>query len=169
MVKMPGSLPYSRGTWCRQYSQWVQEEGKTYFAQKGHEHSTPTVNKDEAFQHRSFKFKSIFNTIDPYQLESVFSVIENDLQSTTHRQPRTKNPTRNKYKAIKSLRLNSEIIIKSDDKGSAIVIMDKSAYINESRQLSDTHFYSEINEDLSGKESTYTWHAWQGTINRRYL
>jgi hypothetical protein len=40
--------------------------------------------------------------------------------------------------ALQNLRSNEDIIIKPADKGSAVVVMDKSAYIREAeRQLSD--------------------------------
>ena len=62
-----------------------------------------------------------------------------------------------------------EIIFKTADKGSAIVIMNKSAYISERlRRLSDTHLYSMINEDqwsnlvINHGKYTRVWHAWQG-------
>ena len=54
--------------------------------------------------------------------------------------------------AIRSLRNKKEIIIKPADKGSAIVILDKSSYINEGqKQLNNTHFYEETSRDLTGK------------------
>ena len=48
-------------------------------------------------------------------------------------------------KALKNIRQNSDIIIKSADKGSATVIMDKQNYINEGyRQLDDNRYYKKI-------------------------
>ena len=50
--------------------------------------------------------------------------------------------------ALQSLRSNEDIIIKPADKGSAVVVMDKSAYIREAvRQLSDDRFYSKSDKD----------------------
>ena len=43
----------------------------------------------------------------------------------------TKPFTKDQYKVIKSSIINSDIIIKAADKGSAIVIVDKLAYIQE--------------------------------------
>ena len=41
-------------------------------------------------------------------------------------------------------------MIKKADKGSAVVIMDRSLYIEEGiRQLSDPKFYHEVNQDLT--------------------
>ena len=43
--------------------------------------------------------------------------------------------------ALQHIRNNQEIIIKPADKGNAVVVMDKSAYIQESeRQLEDDRF-----------------------------
>ena len=50
--------------------------------------------------------------------------------------------------ALQNLRSNEDIIIKPADKGSAVVVMDKSAYIREvKRQLSDDRFYSKSDKD----------------------
>ena len=53
--------------------------------------------------------------------------------------------------AVKSLRNNSDIMIKLADKGSLIIFMDKSVYIQKGdRQLRNTHFYEKIYEDPTG-------------------
>jgi hypothetical protein len=45
--------------------------------------------------------------------------------------------------ALQNLRSNEDIIIKPADEGSAVVVMDKSAYIREAeRQISDDRFYN---------------------------
>ena len=63
-----------------------------------------------------------------------------------------KNLTQLKFKELKSIKRNQDIIIKPADKGSEIVIMDKQYYINEGiRQLSNTNFYEELPQDLAGK------------------
>ena len=50
--------------------------------------------------------------------------------------------------ALQNLRYNEDIIIKPADKGSAVVVMDKSAYIQEAeRQLSDDRFYNKSDKD----------------------
>ena len=84
----------------------------------------------------SFKLKSSFNPVGPFQLESMFYSIEQDLHRQKYREPRNKNLTKDEHKAIKSLKNNQDIIIKPADKCSAIVILDKQSYINEGqRQL----------------------------------
>ena len=51
--------------------------------------------------------------------------------------------------ALKSIRQNSDIILKPADKGSATVIMDKEKYINEGyRQLNDDRYYKKIENPI---------------------
>ena len=51
----------------------------------------------------------------------------------------------NEIKALKNIKQIPDIIIKSADKGSATVIMDRQNYINEGyRQLGDTRYYEKI-------------------------
>ena len=104
------------------------------------------------FEHKFLKLKSTFNPVGPFQLETMFYSIEQDLHRLKYRQPRKKNLTKEEYKSIKSLRNNPDIIIKPADKGSAIVILDKQYYINEGeRQLHNNHFYEETETDLTGE------------------
>ena len=50
--------------------------------------------------------------------------------------------------ALQNVRYNEDIIIKPADKGSAVVVMHKSAYIREAeRQLSDNRFYNRTDKD----------------------
>ena len=49
---------------------------------------------------------------------------------------------------LQNLRCNEDIVIKPADKGSAVVVMYKSAYIREAeRQLSDDRFYNKSDKD----------------------
>ena len=60
--------------------------------------------------------------------------------------------TKEEYQAIKSLKHNSDIIIKPADKGSAIVVLDKQSYIQEGqRQLNDTKFYEQTDSNHTGE------------------
>ena len=100
------------------------------------------------YEHNSFKPKSTFNPVGPFQLESMFCSLEQDLHRQKYKQPRDKNLTKEEYQAIKSLKHNSDIIIKPADKGSAIVVLDKQSYIQEGqRQLNDTKFYEQTDSD----------------------
>ena len=93
------------------------------------------------FEHKSLKPKSTFNPVGPFQLETMFYSIEQDLHRLKFKQPKKKNLTHEEYKSIKSLKNNSDIIIKPADKGSAVVILNKDYYIAEGeRQLQDQQF-----------------------------
>ena len=104
------------------------------------------------FEHKSFKLKCTFNPVGPFQLETMFHSIEQDLHRLKYRQPRKKNLTKEEYKSIKSLRNHPDIIIKPADKGSAIVILDKQYYVKEGgRQLQNDYFYEETETDFTGE------------------
>ena len=60
------------------------------------------------------------------------------------------NLTKNEKKSMVDLKDNRNIIIKKADKGSSIVVMNRTDYIKEAeRQLSDTKFYKEVDNDLT--------------------
>ena len=55
------------------------------------------------------------------------------------------NLTREERQAIKSLKEDPNIVIKSADKGSAVVVWDREDYLQEaSNQLGDTSTYEEV-------------------------
>ena len=54
---------------------------------------------DAPFEHTSFKNKSTFNPIGPFQLESVFYSIEQDLHRQKYIQPRHRNLSTDKHRA----------------------------------------------------------------------
>jgi len=59
------------------------------------------------------------------------------------------NLTKIEQKAIKSLKQNGEIVIKSADKGSSVVILDKSDYLKEGhRQLSNPVHYKKLTQPV---------------------
>ena len=61
----------------------------------------------------------------------------------------TDNLTPDERASIKKLYSNQDIVIKKADKGSATVIMDKSAYIKEAeRQLHNPRFYTKISDPI---------------------
>src|SRR6266516_3185326 len=63
--------------------------------------------------------------------------------------PGKMNLDREETLALKSLKVNNSIVIKSADKGGAIVIMDKEAYISEAnRQLQNKKYYKKLEEPI---------------------
>ena len=62
------------------------------------------------------------------------------------------NLSKNERESLAKLKLNKSIVIKKADKGSSIVVMNRSDYIKEAeKQLSDKKFYKEIPLDLTIK------------------
>ena len=67
------------------------------------------------------------------------------------RNPPKTNLTMEEKQRLNLLQNNQHIVIKPADKGSAIVIMDRTDYITEAtRQLSDNKFYTKTQVDLTG-------------------
>ena len=59
-----------------------------------------------------------------------------------------RNLTQDEQKALENLRNYDEIIIKQADKGSAVVVMDREAYINGAMgQLNDSEVYMLLDRD----------------------
>ena len=81
----------------------------------------------------------------------MFHSIEQDLHRQKCRESKKKNLTREEYRAIKSLKNNTDIIIKPADKGSAIVILDKNHIKEGQRQLNDTNFYEKTDSNHTGE------------------
>ena len=64
--------------------------------------------------------------------------------------PNQSNIMKSESEALKSLKSNKDIIIKKADKGSAVVIQNRTDYINGSlKQINDSNFYLEQKEDLT--------------------
>ena len=125
---------------------------RLFFSGNNENPSEDSNQSDAPFEHKSFKNKSTFNPIGPFQLESMFYSIEQDLHRQRYTQPRHRNLSSEEYKAIKSLQHNPNIVIKPADKGSAIVILDTQYYISEGlRQLNDHNFYEQTNTDHTGE------------------
>jgi hypothetical protein len=108
----------------------------------------------EPFQHRKFRVKSSYNPVGPPNLEAFIAINEHNFNKRPmFKASREKNLTPGEFKAITELRsLDSKIIIKPADKGSAVVIMDRETYLHEAhRQLSNPMFYQKVEQDLSHK------------------
>ena len=73
-------------------------------------------------------------------------------------------------KALKNIRQNSDIIIKSADKGSATVIMDKQNYINEGyRQLDDNRYYKKIENPIYSETSLKVNEILLDLLNKKFI
>ena len=96
-----------------------------FFSGSNQEPTERFTQSGTPFKYKSFKLKSSLNPVGPFQIESMFYSIEQDLHRQKYREPRNKNLTKEEYKAIKSLKNIENIIIKPADKGSVIVILGK--------------------------------------------
>lgn len=88
-------------------------------------------------------------------LESFIDNVKTEIISTVESYTNNfDNLSSDERTALRNLRSNVEIVIKPADKGSAVVVMDKSAYIREAeRQLNDDRFYMKLEEDPTEKFS----------------
>ncbi|XP_053575200.1 DNA helicase B [Bombina bombina] len=103
-----------------------------------------------------FKKLSVFYPIQSRGtiLETFFKRVENDLtllasRTETSGEFKTKsNLTVTERKAISDLQKNNNIVIRTADKGGAVVVLDREVYIYEAhRQLHDTDNYLELDRD----------------------
>jgi hypothetical protein len=108
----------------------------------------------DPFRHRKFKLKSTgAGPPGPLNLEAM--VLCNEIgynRRSPDKHPCKKNLNEGERKARRYLERDDSIVIKPADKGSAVVVQDRSDYPREGyRQLSDSHFYQEVDEDLTEK------------------
>jgi hypothetical protein len=83
------------------------------------------------------------------RLESVINLMTSDIKHNVDvHVPKTDNLTQAERSALRDIQERDDIIIKPADKGSAVVVMDKTTYIQEvERQLSDCRFYEKLDSD----------------------
>ena len=106
-----------------------------------------------------YKFKPknswVPNTGDPVLRAFCFNV-KKDLQELNPKQPDRFNLGKKGIRAISDLKKNPNIVIKKADKGSSVVVMNKSDYIREAeRQLSDRNYYIPTEKDLTSEYHEY--------------
>ena len=107
-------------------------------------------NKEDPYSHEKLRPKSKFNPPMPSTLESVYWSVVHEILDYTPSRDRPRNLSDLQYKALLNLELNERIVIKKADKGSNVVIQDRSDYIKEClSQLNDTKFYQKLTRDLT--------------------
>ncbi|XP_071178020.1 uncharacterized protein [Mytilus edulis] len=80
-------------------------------------------------------------------LEPFISSIKTEVKSSVSGK-RLRNPSEQESQAINNLESRDDIVIKQADKGSAVVVINKTDYIEEgNRQLSNTKFYKHLKSD----------------------
>ena len=116
---------------------------------------TSLYRTDGPFDHPKFKNPSKWNPLGPPNLESMIIFNEHHLNEYIPRAPPQHNLTHPEREALEQLQTLQDIIIKPADKGSAVVIQNKSDYIREGlRQLNDDKFYIEVPQDLTNKHNS---------------
>ena len=115
------------------------------------DNETTDESSDDDSPHKILKrskgWKPDDSEMDPNIMRYKTSVL-NDMQSRnkSKRRPRF-NTSKHERKAIRTLKKNTEIVIKPADKGGAIVIMDKLDYIKEGeRQLQQLQHFKKLDD-----------------------
>ena len=117
--------------------------------------SSPTQTQVPEFEDtliRKFRNKSNWSPKNQdAQVETYIRTVITEFQKLKLRNPPKTNLTQEEKQRLNLLQNNQHIVVKPADKGSAIVIMNRTDYITEAtRQLSDTKFYTKTQVDLNG-------------------
>jgi hypothetical protein len=121
-----------------------------YFSPQLSDSSEP----QDGFDHQKFREKSSWSPLPPSQLEAMIIFNESMLNEYTPMAPAHHNLTKLEKHAMQTLKHNTNIVIKPADKGSSVVIQNKTDYIKEGlRQLGDTKFYVEVPTDLTDQHN----------------
>jgi len=109
----------------------------------------PTDLETDKFT-RTFRKKSTWTPMGPIPLESIITLNEIHLSNLEIESTQKDNLTPKERLALTELLKLSNVVIKPADKGSAVVLMNKSDYVSEAeKQLSDTKFYIQQDTDLT--------------------
>ena len=113
-------------------------------------------NDEKEFDRKRFKPKSTFNPRNKdAAIEIYLSSLEEKLMNIEIPQNKYNNLTREQRTALYNLKNDKNIIIKSADKGSAVVVWDRKDYIKEAeKQLRDKDVYEEVCNDAEPLIST---------------
>ena len=119
----------------------------------------PDLNDNNSFKDQippgMVKFRNPSSWTPPAKDPCVRAFMNNVQQSLSDFKPRsraTHNLTKEERLALNNLKTKGDIVIKKADKGSSIVVMNRSDYISEAeRQLSDTNFYQPQENDLTSE------------------
>ena len=106
-------------------------------------------NDEKAFDQNKFKPKSTFNPRNKdAAIEIYLSSLEEKLMNIEIPQNKYNNLTREERSALYNLKNDKNVVIKSADKGSAVVVWDRDDYIKEAEeQLGDKDIYEEVCND----------------------
>jgi hypothetical protein len=127
---------------------------RAFFSQED-PHSDPPYPRVRNDLEQKFKLPSKWNPLGPPDLEHFININEFHFDRIPIHSPRTDNLTRAERQALSELKNMPQIVIKPADKGSAIVIMNKTDYITEAeRQLNNHTHYRAVPQDLTHKHES---------------
>ena len=107
-----------------------------------------TNTASDTFDHWKFKNKTNWSPVGPPNLEAFITINELKLNETIPRAPKFNNLPTIERLALDSLAKNDTIVIKPADKGSAVVILNKTDYIREAiSQLTVEKYYLKQEEN----------------------
>ena len=106
-------------------------------------------NEENVFDLDQFKPKSTFNPRNKDAVIEVYmSSLEGKLMKIEIPKDKYDKLTSKERQALYDLNNDKNIVIKSDDKGSAVVVWDRDDYIKETeKQLGDSDVYEEVPDD----------------------
>ena len=110
------------------------------------EETSPYHKIHKKFVHKStWKPNRVHQSLDIFQRPFKIGLLNSKLKKV-----RKPNLTREQMSSLRELSENPEIVIKSADKGSAVVVMNTTDYLREGyRQLSDPKFYTKLEQDTT--------------------
>ena len=108
-------------------------------------------NENKDIHRDMFKPKSKFNPRNKdAAIELYLSSLEEKLMKVEVPKDKFNNLTKSERKALYDLKNDKSIVIKSADKGSAVVVWDREDYIKEAeKQLGDEQVYEEVSNDAA--------------------
>ncbi|XP_072050367.1 uncharacterized protein [Amphiura filiformis] len=117
--------------------------------------SDTSDNESDPLPSHKFKKKSSWQpkSRDP-TLECFIKAVNNEIETFKETRDVRDNLSKHERLALESLQKREDIIIKEADKGSAVVVMNKSDYIDKALEhLSDTNFYNKLDHDPTSEIS----------------
>ena len=132
--------------------------------------ATERINSSTPFGNQKFRNPSKWNPPSPAIVEHMALLNESAILKSEPHKLTKRNLTSAEYKAKTSLTKNDSIVIKKADKGSAVVVQNKSDYISEGlRQLSDRNFYRLQEENLTNIHNSQIRTAVDGMVTTKEI
>jgi len=133
----------------------IPDQTRNTSQQQDHNNITENSDNDSDKFNLTFRNKSTWTPPGPIPLESIITLNEIFLANMEPNCRTKSNLTKAERLAISELKNLTNIVIKPADKGSMIVLLNKSDYVREAeKQLSDEKFYTKTDKDLTSYHMT---------------